>query len=72
MWEYNSDLFERETIQRFVEEYVTLLKNILSSPDRRISELDLIPARGKTNPRRRASHGRRVEYSREQTLVELF
>ena len=71
MWEYNSDLFERETIQRFVEEYVTLLKNILSSPDRRISELDLIPA-GEKQTLARASHGRRVEYSREHTLVELF
>ena len=71
MWEYNSDLFERETIQRFVEEYVTLLKNILSSTDQRISELDLVPA-GEKQTLARASHGRRVEYLREQTLVELF
>jgi len=71
VWEYNSDLFERETIQRFAEEYVTLLKNILSFPDRKISELELIPA-GEMETLAKASHGRRVEYPREQTLVELF
>ena len=71
MWEYNSDLFDAKTIQRFVAEYVTLLKSILSFPDRKVSELDLIPAEERESLAR-ASHGRRVEYPRERTLVELF
>ncbi len=42
--EYNSDLFNEETIQRFTQHYHTLLDSIVSNPEQTINELNLLPA----------------------------
>jgi amino acid adenylation domain-containing protein len=41
--EYNSDLFEKTTIERLVERYLHLLARAAAAPDSRLSELDLLP-----------------------------
>ncbi|MER7792434.1 condensation domain-containing protein, partial [Streptomyces sp. NPDC097640] len=41
--EYNTDLFDPETIQRFVRHYTTLLAAIADSPRERISRLPMLP-----------------------------
>ena len=41
-WEYNSDLYRAETIERMSEHYRTLLESALSDPQKRISELPLL------------------------------
>lgn len=40
--EYNTDLFERETIQRMLGHFVKLLEGIVEDPDRRISILPIL------------------------------
>jgi amino acid adenylation domain-containing protein len=42
--EYNTDLFERATIERLVAEYFTLLAAAAAAPHSRISRLPLLPA----------------------------
>ncbi len=41
--EYNTDLFERATIERLVSQYFTLLEAAASTPARRLSQLALVP-----------------------------
>ncbi|MCK5057970.1 MAG: amino acid adenylation domain-containing protein [Candidatus Aminicenantes bacterium] len=40
--EYNSDLFERSTIERMVDNFLTLTDNIIAHPDAPISNLNII------------------------------
>ncbi|NEN94395.1 MAG: amino acid adenylation domain-containing protein [Moorea sp. SIO3I7] len=42
VWEYNSDLFTSNTIQRLHHHFQTLLKGIVANPDQLISELPLL------------------------------
>ena len=42
-FEYNTDLFNRSTIERLISHFQTLLKNIIANPDRRISDLQILP-----------------------------
>ncbi|HEY0606847.1 MAG TPA: amino acid adenylation domain-containing protein, partial [Herpetosiphonaceae bacterium] len=42
--EYNTDLFERETIQRMVHQFTVLLEGIIVAPERRIAELPMLTA----------------------------
>jgi amino acid adenylation domain-containing protein len=41
-WEYATDLFERETIERFSRHFETLLAGAAAGPERRLSELPLL------------------------------
>jgi len=43
--EYNTDLFEAETIERMIDHFETLLGGIIAAPDTHIGELPLLPAR---------------------------
>jgi len=40
--EYNTDLYEAETIERMVGHYQTLLESIVAQPEQRVSELQLL------------------------------
>ncbi|MGZ4954748.1 MAG: amino acid adenylation domain-containing protein, partial [Methylobacter sp.] len=42
VFEYNTDLFEQATMQRWSEHYLNLLQAIVSRPDRRIADLPLL------------------------------
>src|SRR5262245_6591962 len=42
--EYNTDLFDRVTIQRLASHYLTLLEGIAADPNQRLSELPLLTA----------------------------
>jgi amino acid adenylation domain-containing protein len=41
-WEYNSDLFEPDTIARMIDHFQTLLEAIVANPDQRVGELSLL------------------------------
>ncbi|MGL6340007.1 MAG: condensation domain-containing protein, partial [Waterburya sp.] len=41
-WQYNSDLFDADTITKLSNHYVTLLQNIVLQPDTRINNLEMI------------------------------
>ncbi|ELR97625.1 non-ribosomal peptide synthetase [Gloeocapsa sp. PCC 73106] len=42
MFEYNTDLFKPETIERLIENFQVLLAGIVANPDQRLSELPLL------------------------------
>ena len=42
-WEYNTDLFETATMQRLSGHWRQLLESIVADPERRLSELELLP-----------------------------
>ncbi|WP_447963615.1 amino acid adenylation domain-containing protein [Nitrospira sp. Ecomares 2.1] len=47
VWKFSRDLFEPETIALFAQRFITLLRQIVMSPDRRIDHLDLLSAEDK-------------------------
>jgi amino acid adenylation domain-containing protein/non-ribosomal peptide synthase protein (TIGR01720 family) len=40
--EYNTDLFEASTIQRMITHWLTLLENVASNPERRLTQVELL------------------------------
>jgi len=42
--EYNTDLFERDTIERLADQYLALLESAASAPETRLSRLAILPA----------------------------
>ncbi len=42
-FEFNTDLFDRTTIQRLAERFERLLETVAAAPDRRLSDLPLLP-----------------------------
>lgn len=43
VWEYNTDLFERSTMQRWASHFQTLLESIVADPEHSIATLPLLP-----------------------------
>ncbi|MDP8242505.1 MAG: amino acid adenylation domain-containing protein [Candidatus Hinthialibacter antarcticus] len=48
VFKYNTDVFQKSTIQRMQAHYCVLLEQIVENPNRRVSELPLLPKREKT------------------------
>lgn len=69
--EFNTDIFDRTTIERMMGHYVALLEGMIAAPGGRISQLPLLTA-----PERRQIlaewNATAVDYPREQTIVGLF
>ncbi len=42
-WQYNSDLFERATVERWADCFNVLLESIVAAPEKLVSELPIIP-----------------------------
>lgn len=42
--EYNSDLFERATVERFIARYLRLLESAVTAPETKLSELEILPS----------------------------
>jgi amino acid adenylation domain-containing protein len=42
MWEYSTDLFDGETIERIIASYQTLLESVLENPDEKIAYLKIL------------------------------
>jgi amino acid adenylation domain-containing protein/thioester reductase-like protein len=71
MWEFNSDLFERDTIEQIISHYITLLRQIVRDPNRHVNDLEMISNVEKTKLLE-FSVGKRTLYNRGKTLHELF
>ena len=69
--EYNTDLFEAQTIRRMMGHFQTLLEGIISDPDQRLSDLPLL-----TNQERHQMlvewNQTHVEFPKEMLLHQLF
>jgi amino acid adenylation domain-containing protein/thioester reductase-like protein len=69
--EYNTDLFEAETIKRFTQHYLILMKVAIKQPQARVSELPLLS----TTEERQILHdwnATDVEYPQNRCIHQLF
>ncbi len=66
---YNTDLFERATIERMLVHFQTLLEGIVANPDARLSELSLLTREERTQLREWSTS--RSEYERDQCVQQL-
>ncbi|MEH2026223.1 non-ribosomal peptide synthetase [Nostoc sp.] len=69
-WEYATDLFEKNTIQRMAEQFEVLLKGIVDNPQQPINTLPLMTATELLQLQR--WNRTQTDYPHDKTLVELF
>ncbi len=70
-FEYCSDLFKAETIQRFAGHYIKILEEITAKPSIRLAEIDMLSGEEKRRILMEFNNTR-VEYPREKTIHQLF
>lgn len=70
-WEYNSDLYNRSTIERMVGHYQYLLEQIVKDPDQKISKLDIL-TRKEQQQVVVDWNQTKTDYPHHLTLVDLF
>ena len=70
-FEYNRDLFTAETVHRMASHYQTLLGSMLSDPDQRISELQML-SETETAQILTEWRGGREQLSQVLTLIQIF
>ncbi|MEH1955413.1 amino acid adenylation domain-containing protein [Nostoc sp.] len=69
--EYNTDLFDAETITRIVEHFCTLLEGIVANPQARLSDLPLLTA-DELHQQLVEWNNTQVEYPQQQCIHQLF
>ncbi|MHC5853145.1 non-ribosomal peptide synthetase [Nostoc sp.] len=69
-WEYATDLFEKNTIQRMAEQFEVLLKGIVDNPQQPINTLPLMTAPELLQLQR--WNQTESDYPHDKTLVEIF
>jgi natural product biosynthesis luciferase-like monooxygenase protein len=69
--QYNTDLFEAETIERMMGHFKTLLVSILENPRRRISELSLL-TEAEREQTLLAWNATTLDYAREKCVHQFF
>ncbi|GAX45459.1 amino acid adenylation domain-containing protein [Tolypothrix sp. NIES-4075] len=71
LWQYNTDLFNADTIKRMTGHFVTLLEGIVTNPQQQISQLPLL-----TEVQQKQLlvkwNNTHVDYPREKSLHQLF
>ncbi|MDQ1592737.1 MAG: hypothetical protein QOG71_3364 [Pyrinomonadaceae bacterium] len=68
--EYNADLFDEETARRMTRHFERLLEEMVSQPERRVSELELL-TEGERRQLIEEWNATRSEYAREMCVHEL-
>ncbi len=69
--EYNTDLFDAETVTRIVEHFCNLLEGIVANPQARLSDLPLLTAE-ELHQQLVEWNNTQVEYPQQQCIHELF
>ena len=71
MWQYNSDLFSQETIERWLDEYEVLLENAVNNQSLPITSLPIMTSREQHNVLTdwNATH---KEYPFNNTFIDMF
>ncbi len=69
--QYNTDLYEASTIKRMVDHYKKLVESIVSNPDQRITELEILSEAERKQVLEEWNETAR-EYPRELCIHELF
>jgi amino acid adenylation domain-containing protein len=71
IWEYSSDLFEPDTIERMAGHYFKLLEEILADSSKRISDYAMVKAQETQELLQSFNHTRR-DYAQSNWVHELF
>ena len=71
LWTYNTDLFDRVTIERMSRHYERILESIVQNPDVKISEIELLGERERHQLLEEWNKTER-DYPRQSTVHELF
>ncbi|MBR8837983.1 MAG: amino acid adenylation domain-containing protein [Stigonema ocellatum SAG 48.90 = DSM 106950] len=71
VWEYNTDLFSRSTMERMAGHFVTILEAIVANPQQRISQLPLL-----TEPEQQQLlvewNNTQADYPQDKCIHQLF
>ena len=70
-WEYNCALFDTETIERAVEQFKTLLKSIVTHPQARVDDLQLLPD-GERHQVLAEWNNTQAEFPQDRCIHQLF
>jgi len=71
IFEYNTDLFEANTIRRMAEHFQTLLAGIIANPEERLSKLPLL-TKAEQNQLLVEWNDTKVEYRQNKCIHQLF
>ncbi|MUL37905.1 non-ribosomal peptide synthetase [Gloeocapsopsis dulcis] len=69
--EYNTDIFDSTTITQFINNFQTLLENIVANPEQQLSEISLLTASEQEQLLFKFNQTR-VDYPQDVTLHQLF
>ncbi|PMB24627.1 non-ribosomal peptide synthetase [Fischerella thermalis] len=69
--EYNTDIFDSATITQFINNFQTLLENIVANPEQRLSELSLLTASEQEQLLFKFNQTR-TDYPQDTSLHQLF
>ncbi|MCA2762227.1 MAG: amino acid adenylation domain-containing protein, partial [Microcystis sp. M151S2] len=71
VWEYNTDLFNSETVERMNGHFLTLLEGIIANPNERVSQLPLL-TKVEQQQLLIAGHNTQVDYPADKCIHQLF
>lgn len=69
--EYNADVYDKETIEGFIQHYKQLLHALLTNPNERISQVDYLSEKEKTKLVAEFNNTK-VAYAKNKTILHLF
>ena len=70
-WEYDSELFEQQTVERMASNFQTLLESIVAHPDKRLSELSVL-SQSEQNQILVEWNASKLEVPSDQCIHQLF
>ncbi|OPF19391.1 non-ribosomal peptide synthetase [Microcystis aeruginosa KW] len=71
IWEYNTDLFDKSTIERLSEHFVNLLTGIIANPEQTVSQLPLL-TESERNQLLFDWNQTKIDYKNDLCLHQLF
>ncbi len=71
VWEYNSDIFKRDTIQGMFEHYITLLEELIESAEKNVEDVNILLHKEKEQILF-GFNDNAVNYDRSQTMIDMF
>lgn len=69
--QYNTDLFSEDTIERIFRNFITLLEDIVESPGKKVSDLEILSA-GEKNTLAAVWNDTKVSYPKDKCTHQLF
>jgi amino acid adenylation domain-containing protein len=71
LFQYNSDLFDKETIKRMINSFELVLKSVVVNPVQKIHEIELLD-NTENHKLQQAMFGKQMKYPQNQSIIDLF